>query len=399
MHGATDLVPGHLGEVERLGHHALAREGGVTVHEDRQHGEAIGVGGGVAERTRHALHHGVDRLEVAGVGGERERDVVAGGREVLAGGPEVVLHVAGALGARRVELALEFAEHLRVRLAHDARQHVEAPAVRHAQHHVGHARVGRFGAERVEHGNEGLGTFEAEPLLPEVLGVQEPLERLGRVEPFEDSQLLGGGDDRRHALDACLDPLLLVGLLDVHVLDADRARVRVSQDPEDLAQRQARTGREPRPERAHRELAVEVPDREVVVRDVELGVGVRFAPAERIEVRDEVAAHAVHVHEGVHLHDLLELRRRVGERAAVGVPPGGLVRHRQAREQVVEEPVGAEQEVVDAAEELAALRAGDDAVVVGVGERRDLAHARAARAWRDRRPRTRPGSRSRRRRR
>ena len=52
-----------------------------------------------------------------------------------------------------------------------------------------------------------------------------------------------------------------------------------------------------RAEAADRELAVEVPDREAVVRDVELGMRGRLAPAERVEVGDEVAAHPVHVDE------------------------------------------------------------------------------------------------------
>ena len=50
VHGAADLVAGHLGEVERLGDHALARERGVAVHEHRQHGAPGVVGGGVADR-------------------------------------------------------------------------------------------------------------------------------------------------------------------------------------------------------------------------------------------------------------------------------------------------------------------------------------------------------------
>ena len=163
--------------------------------------------------------------------------------------------------------------------------------------------------------------------------------------------------------------------------------------------REGHHGREaPGAEVADGELAVEVPDRQVVVRDVELGVRVRLAPAERIEVRDEVPAHAVHVDQRVDLHDLLDWRRGIGERAAVGVPAGGLVRHREAGEHVVVEAVVAEQQVVDPAEELAALRAGDDAVVVGVGERGDLAHAELRERVRDRRPRTRPDSRWRRRR-
>ncbi len=108
--------------------------------------------------------------------------------------------------------------------------------------------------------------------------------------------------------------------------------------------------------------------------DVELGVGVGCAAAERVEVGDQVAAHAVHVDEGVHLHDLLVLRRGIGEPAAVGEPARRLVGHAEAREHVVVEAVLAEQELVDAPEELAALGAADDAVVVGVGERGDLAH-------------------------
>ena len=107
--------------------------------------------------------------------------------------------------------------------------------------------------------------------------------------------------------------------------------------------------------------------------DVELGVRAWLTPAERVEVRDEMAAHPVHVDQRVDLHDLLELRRRIGERAAVGVPARRFVRHRQAREHVVVEPVVPEEQIVDPAEELAALRAGDDAVVVGVGEGGDLA--------------------------
>ena len=63
------------------------------------------------------------------------------------------------------------------------------------------------------------------------------------------------------------------------------------------------------------------------------------------------------------------------ERAAVGRPAGGLVRHAEAREEVVVEAVAAEQQVVHRGEELAALGALDDAVVVGARERDDLAHA------------------------
>ncbi len=143
--GAADLVAGHLGEVERLGHDALTRERGVAVQQHREHRATGAVGDGVADGARHALDHRADRLEVARVGGEREQHLVAVGRLVLADRAEVVLHVAGALRARRVELTLELAEDLRVRLADHVGEHVEPTAVRHAEHDVAHARVGARG--------------------------------------------------------------------------------------------------------------------------------------------------------------------------------------------------------------------------------------------------------------
>ena len=105
------------------------------------------------------------------------------------------------------------------------------------------------------------------------------------------------------ALDLLLDPVLLLGLLDVHVLDADRAAVGVAQHVEDVAERHAR--RVPA-EAVGEELAVEVPDGEPVGGRVELGVHVRLLPRQRIEVGDEVAAHPVHVDERLHVHLLLE---------------------------------------------------------------------------------------------
>ena len=151
--------------------------------------------------------------------------------------------------------------------------------------------------------------------------------------------------------------------------------VRVAEHAEDLAQRHGRAVDAARAEAADGELAVEVPDAEAVVADVELGVGGRFVAAERIEVREQVAADPVHVHELVDVDDLVVLRGRVGERAAVRAPPRRLVGHAEAPEHVVVEAVAAEEQVVDPAQELAALGAADDPVVVGVRERRDRADA------------------------
>ena len=53
-----------------------------------------------------------------------------------------------------------------------------------------HAGAGRLVEQRVEQDDGRLGALEAEALLPDVAGVQEPLEDLGRVEAVEDVALL-----------------------------------------------------------------------------------------------------------------------------------------------------------------------------------------------------------------
>ena len=186
--------------------------------------------------------------------------------------------------------------------------------------------------------------FEPEPLLADVLGGEELLEGLGGVEPLEDVALVVEVELRRHALDLVLDPALLLLVLDVHVLDADRAAVRVAQHVEDVAERHALAAAEP----AGEELAVEVPDREPVGGRVELDRHLGLLPAERVEVGDEVAAHAVHADEVGHRHLLLEHRLLAVDGVDVAAPLDGLVGHAEGAEHLVVEAVDAEQQLLDA---------------------------------------------------
>ena len=189
--GAAGAVAAQLGEVQRLGHDALAGEGRVTVQEHGQDGERLaGEVEPVLLGPHDALEDGVDRLEVGGV--RRQVDLGHGavlGHE-LALGAEVVLHVAGALDRLRVLLALELAEDLAVGLAGDVGQHVEAATVRHADAHLVEALARGAAQDPVEQGDDRLAALEAEPLLADELGLQERLERLGGVEAAHDAQLL-----------------------------------------------------------------------------------------------------------------------------------------------------------------------------------------------------------------
>ena len=136
---------------------------------------------------------------------------------------------------------------------------------------------------------------------PDVAGVEEPLEDLGGVEPVEDVTLLLGGERGGDPLDVLLDPPLLLGVLDVHVLDAEGPAVGVAEDVEDLVERGGVLAGEP----VGDELARQVPDGQSVVERVELGVELGRLGVERVEVGDQVAADPVHVDEGLHV-DLLD---------------------------------------------------------------------------------------------
>ena len=171
-----------------------------------------------------------------------------------------------------------------VALAEHVGEHVEPAAVGHADRDLVEAVVGAGDQHLVEDRDDRLAALEAEPLLADVLGLQERLERLGGVEPAEDVLLLLAVGLLVLDLDPLLEPLALLGVGDVHVLHADGAAVGVAQHAEDVAQRhQPLAG-----EAADGELAVEVPQRQAVLEDVEVGVGADLE-LERVGVGHEVA--------------------------------------------------------------------------------------------------------------
>ena len=321
-------------------------------------------------------HDRPDGLEVARVGSEFDRDVGARRADVLALHAEVVLDVAGALDRRRIDVALELGEDRLVALAHDVGQHVESAPVRHAEHGGVEARVGGVRQDLVEHGNRRLGTFDAEALRADVLGGEELLERLGGVQPLEDAVLALLRVLLDATLELLLDPLLLVGVLDVHVLDADRAAVGVAQHTEEVAE--AHLGHTT--DTVGEELAVEVPDRQAVGGRIELLGSQRLLPAQRIEIGHQVTAHAVDADQLGDRHLLGEHRLFAVHRVGVGPPLDRLVRHVERVEDVLVEVVLAEQQLVDPLQEHPGLGALDDPVVVRAGDGDDLADADRAQA-------------------
>src|SRR5690606_27492089 len=364
---AAGLVGAQLRHLQGLDDDTLARHGGVAVHEDRQ-GAVLAVALAILLGAHDALEHTVDGLEVRGVRRDVDGNLLAAHRGEGALGAEVVLDVAGALHRLRVLGALELAEDLTVGLARDVGEHVETTAVGHADRDLVEASLGGALQDLVEQRDGRLAALEAEALLADVLRLQEGLEGLRLVELAEDAELLVVRGLHIRLLEALLEPGALLRILDVHVLDTDRAAAGVAQHPEDVAQQHRALAAEA----ARDELPVEVPEGEPVARDVEVGVRA-LTVLERVDVGHEVAAHAVGVDELLHAARLGDALREVD--VDVLGPVDGLVGDAQRREDLLVEAALADEQLVDLLEELARAGALDDAVVVGAREGDRLADA------------------------
>ncbi len=131
--------------------------------------------------------------------------VRAGARGPVVRVAEVVLHVAVAQDVVGQWRALELREDHLVGLLKHVRQHVEPPAMRHAQHDLGHLQPRRLLHQRVEQRHERLAALQREALLPGVARLEELLEHLRGDEPLEHRAALVGAQlgmvaPRLHAL-------------------------------------------------------------------------------------------------------------------------------------------------------------------------------------------------------
>jgi hypothetical protein len=218
---------------------ALAREGRVAVEQQRHHGRAV-VGRAavlVLLGAHLAEHHGIDDLECDGLA-VSDRWTLLPSKVRSDEGAEMVLHVARALHVvGRERAALELVEEGAVRLAHHLRQHVEAAAMGHAEHDLLHAEVAAALDDLLQRRDQRLAAIEAEALGARVLEVEELLEALRLDELVEDRALAlaGEGDLLVRPLDALLEPGLLLGVGDVHELDAKGLAVGPLEDRDDLA--------------------------------------------------------------------------------------------------------------------------------------------------------------------
>ena len=189
---AAGRVAAQPREVERFGDDALAGERGVAVQQHGQRdldvvfrcraGPIRLVGAGAALDDR------IHRFEMAGIGRKRHGHVGAARRVVHTFRAVVILHVTGpgrgpfVLRRFLFAAALEFREDRFVRDVHDVRQHVQPPAMRHADDRLASPMRGRQLDHEIQHRHGHVEPFDRKPLLAEISLVQEALERVHRRE-------------------------------------------------------------------------------------------------------------------------------------------------------------------------------------------------------------------------
>lgn len=363
--GAASPVARQLREVERLGDDALAGERSVAVDEDPEDTELVERATLILERAHHAFDDGIDRFEVRGVGCERDGQLAAARSAIVSLETLVILDVARALHARGVEVAFELGEDRAIGLADDVRQHVQAPAMRHADDGCVCPRLGGVIEDLPEEHDGRLATFQTEALLADVARRQELLERLGVVQGCEDAELVILREGLVRALDPLLDPELLVRALDVHELVADGLAVGIAQHLEDGFEGRLTPWDEPFSE----EGSGEIPQRESVGCRIEFGAHGGTGQVQRIERREQMPTNPIVVDQALDVDLLGEPLGRVGLHAGVvGLPPHGRVGNLECREDLVVEVLFSFEESGDRREELPRLGALNDAMVVRRGE-------------------------------
>src|SRR6185437_2628346 len=173
-------------------------------------------------------------------------------------------------------------------------QNVQPATMRHPHCDLLDAQIAGAINQLVEECDDGFASFDREALLAQKFGIQKPLKLFGGNE-LPENALLNFRVDRigMHELAANLlaQPKLLFLALNVTILGADLAAVGALENVEDLSQ-----GRSFRPAEAARdEYSIQIPNRQSVGFDVEFGMIKQRHRMQRIDVRRQMATHAIRI--------------------------------------------------------------------------------------------------------
>ena len=318
MHRAPGAVTAQARQAETFRHDALTCKGRVAVEQDRQNRDPLLVMKLVLLGAGLAQHDRVHGFKVRRVRRQRQVHLVAVEFAVRRGA-EVVLHVARPIDVVGLERpALEFVEDRAIGLGHHVGQHVQAAAVRHADHDFFHPQRAAALDDLFHRRDQAFAAIETEPFGPHVLDLQELLEALGLDHLVQDGfpALAGEVDLLAQPFDPLLQPAGLLGIGDVHVLQREGAAIGALHQFEDLADRCDLQAQHVVDE----ERPVQIGIGEPVALGIELGVVAVIARAQRIDIGHKVTADPV----GADQHDRADgiqhrpLHLVVGQRHARG---------------------------------------------------------------------------------
>ena len=172
--------------------------------------------------ARASQRHWIDSFQMAGIGHHVNAHLAAAGPGVDAGRTDVILHVAAAQHAARIDI-LKSGKDLRRRPAHDVDDDVQASAMAHGQHRLLGAISGRGVQNLVQQRNQRGVAFQRIALGADVARVDRLLEDIGAHQLIQNARAIDMLLLRR--LHALLDPLPSLRIGDVHELHADAAAV------------------------------------------------------------------------------------------------------------------------------------------------------------------------------
>ena len=243
---AADAIAAQPRQVERLGDDALARERRVAVDADRQHEPLVAR----ARRPRDALLARAPSPDITGFTtsrwlgfGASSNLTVAAADRALALVAEVVLHVARARSRRSLARARpsNSPNISTYGIAHDVREHVEAAAVRHADHDLARAPRARHASIASSIiGTSDVGSLDREPLAAEVGAAEEALEAIDLGQPAEHGALLVRRQRLRETRPSSIvaaEPVALLLVAEVRELEPDRPQYTSRSVPDDVGRR------------------------------------------------------------------------------------------------------------------------------------------------------------------
>jgi hypothetical protein len=235
MHCTASGKARRAGQLQGLHQNALAAKRRIAMDEHGQHFGARRVATPILAGAHRTFDHRIGALQVRGIERQRHVHVTAAGFDI-GRKAEVVFDVAGAFVLLRVVSPLELGEQLLRGFAHDIDQHVDAPAVRHADDDFLDVLPATLLDDIVQLRNERLAAFQGKALLADIAGMQKFLDPFGGGERSQNRELfvLVELDSTAAAFDALPEPTPLLGVRHVHIFVADRAAIHFIEHSHDL---------------------------------------------------------------------------------------------------------------------------------------------------------------------